>query len=103
MRIVAGLIATGLLLAESGATRPVSDPAAVSDTSSTASRVDFDSQLKPIFKSKCMPCHFEGGKMYQQLPFDRAETIRKLGDKLFTRIKEENDRKMIQEFLNQSP
>lgn len=108
MRIVVGLIATGLLLAESGASRPVykayvSSPPTFSTASTTNSRVDFDSQLKPIFKSKCMPCHFEGGKMYQQLPFDRPETIRKLGDRLFTRIKEENDRRMIQEFLNQSP
>lgn len=108
MRIVVGLIATGLLLAESGATRPmskayVSSTFPVAASSATTSRVDFDTQLKPIFKSKCMPCHFEGGKMYEELPFDRPETIRKLGDRLFTRIKEENDRRMIREFLDQSP
>ena len=66
-------------------------------------RVDFDTQLKPIFKSKCMPCHFSGGKMYDSLPFDRPETIRKLGTKLFTRIKEEDNRRLIEDFLAQSP
>ncbi|MEP6741193.1 MAG: hypothetical protein ABJB61_01745 [bacterium] len=37
--------------------------------------------------------------MYQRLPFDRPETIKTLGEKLFTRIKDENDRKVIREFL----
>ena len=78
-------------------------PGIVATASSPKPRIDFDTQLKPIFKSKCMPCHFEGGKMYDRLPFDRAETIRKLGTRLFTRIKEANDRRLIEEFLAQSP
>jgi hypothetical protein len=67
------------------------------------SRVDFDSQIKPILQSKCVPCHFNGGKMYEHLPFDRPETIKKLGDKLFTRIKDEEHRRLIREFLAQQP
>jgi hypothetical protein len=66
-------------------------------------RVDFDSQIKPIFQSKCMPCHFNSGTMYERLPFDRPETIRNLGTKLFTRIKDENHRRLIREFLEQQP
>ena len=50
-----------------------------------------------------MPCHFSGGKMYDSLPFDKPATIRKLGTRLFTRIKEENDRRLIEDFLTQSP
>jgi hypothetical protein len=50
-----------------------------------------------------MPCHFSGGQMYEQLPFDKPATIRKLGTKLFTRIKEENDRRLIEDFLTQTP
>jgi len=61
-------------------------------------RVDFDSQIKPILQSKCMPCHFSGGVMYERMPFDRAETIRKLGTKLFTRINDENHRRVIREY-----
>jgi hypothetical protein len=37
------------------------------------------------------------------LPFDKPATIKKLGVKLFTRIKEENDRRLIENFLTQSP
>jgi hypothetical protein len=65
-------------------------------------QVDFDLQIKPILQSKCMPCHFKGGQMYVRLPFDRADTIRKLGEKLFTRIKDEDQRRIIREFLAQS-
>jgi hypothetical protein len=48
-----------------------------------------------------MPCHFSGGKVYDKLPFDRAQTIKTLGTKLFTRIHDENERKLIREFLSQ--
>ena len=109
MRIVLVLIAVVLLLVESGGVaRPeaktdTASPAKVSATSAPKPRVDFDSQVKPIFKSKCMPCHFEGGQMYERLPFDKPETIRKLGTRLFTRIKEKDDRQLIEDFLTQSP
>lgn len=108
MRIVLLLIAVGLLLVESGdaklAVTTATVPSAnVSNPSAAKPKVDFDSQLKPIFKSKCMPCHFEGGQMYDRLPFDRPETIRKLGARLFTRIKEKDDRQLIEDFLTQSP
>jgi hypothetical protein len=78
-----------------------SAPVAISSTAKA--RVDFDTQVQPIFKSKCMPCHFSGGQMYDRLPFDKPETIRKLGTRLFTRIKEKDDRQLIEDFLTQSP
>src|SRR5678816_3206452 len=104
MRMVLGVMAMALLLVESGGiVRPVRStkaaPATVSDT--PKARVDFDTQLKPIFQSKCMPCHFSGGKMYDRLPFDNPATIKKLGTRLFTRIKDEHDRKLIEDFLTQ--
>jgi hypothetical protein len=107
MRVVLLVIATGLLLVEAGGlARPpgqtnIVTSAVASPTSTTKARVDFDTQLKPIFKSKCMPCHFSGGQMYDRLPFDKPETIKKLGTRLFTRIKEENDRRLIEDFLTQ--
>ena len=64
-------------------------------------KVDFATQVRPIFEAKCQPCHFNGGTMYQRLPFDRAETIKTLGTKLFTRIKDESDRQLIRDFLSQ--
>jgi hypothetical protein len=63
-------------------------------------KVDFDTQIKPIV-SRCQPCHFSGGKVYDKLPFDRPETIKTLGTKLFTRIHDENERRLIREFLAQ--
>ena len=70
-----------------------------SETSSA--RIDFDTQVRPIFEARCTPCHFAGGTMYERLPFDRAETIKTLGAKLFTRIKDEKEQSLIREFLKQ--
>ena len=105
MRPVLVVIAMALLLVESGgALKPVrttnAAPAAPV-SSEPKGRVDFDTQLKPIFQSKCMPCHFSGGQMYDRLPFDKPATIKKLGTRLFTRIKDEHDRKLIEDFLTQ--
>ena len=107
MRVFLLLIALALLLIESGGVaKPVEGRAVAASVSSHATerpRVDFDTQVKPIFKSKCMPCHFSGGQMYDSLPFDKPATIRKLGTRLFTRIKEDEDRKLIESFLIQQP
>ena len=109
MRIVLVMIAAALLLVESGGVaRPASETveassAPVAVPSTPKAKVDFDTQIQPIFKSKCMPCHFSGGKMYDQLPFDKPQTIRKLGTRLFSRIKEKEDQKLIEDFLTQSP
>jgi hypothetical protein len=109
MRVVLLLIAIGFLLVESGGVvKPARTAWAVTSASAAAStapkvRVDFDTQVKPIFEAKCMPCHFSGGQMYERLPFDKPATIRKLGARLFTRIKEENDRRLIENFLTQAP
>ena len=108
MRMVLILIAVALLLIESGSmVKPASAVKVSAETPSTSSnekaRVDFDTQVKPIFKAQCMPCHFSGGQMYEKLPFDRAETIRKLGVRVFTRIKADEDRKLIEAFLTQQP
>ena len=59
----------------------------------------FESEVAPILGRKCTPCHFAGGKMYAKLPFDRPETIVKLGERLFTRIKDEQERATIRKFL----
>jgi len=41
--------------------------------------------------------------MYARLPFDRAETVLSLREKLFTRIKDEAARRPIREFLAAHP
>jgi hypothetical protein len=77
---------------------PSKDPAIAVHASP---RVDFSTQIKPILEARCQPCHFSGGKVYAKMPFDRPETIKTLGTKLFTRIKDENERQMIRDFLSQ--
>ncbi|HUP59334.1 MAG TPA: hypothetical protein VNA69_02815 [Thermoanaerobaculia bacterium] len=61
--------------------------------------VDFARDVRPILERRCQPCHFEGGKMYAKLPFDRAETIDRLGTKLFSRIKKDEEQALIRAFL----
>jgi hypothetical protein len=63
--------------------------------------VDFAKQIQPILEERCQPCHFRGGKMYERLPFDRPQTIVRLGTKLFTRIHDEKTRDLIRQFLAQ--
>ena len=66
-----------------------------------STKPDFHKEIEPIFRSQCQPCHFQGGKVYDKMPFDRPETINRLGTKLFTRIKDEKQKALISEFLNQ--
>jgi hypothetical protein len=70
--------------------------------SPSPAKIDFATQIRPILEARCQPCHFSGGKVYQRMPFDRPETIKTLGTKLFTRIKDEKEREIIREFLAQN-
>ena len=60
---------------------------------------DFEHDVRPILERRCQPCHFEGGKMYERLPFDRPETVQKLGERLFTRIMKQDEQAVIRAFL----
>jgi hypothetical protein len=64
--------------------------------------VDFARDIGPVL-GRCQPCHFPGGVVYEQMPFDRAETVHRLGTKLFSRIKDEQQQQLIREFLSQQP
>ena len=109
MRMVLLLIAVAFLLikacglARTTGRASTGSVANASTVSTPKPRVDFDTQIKPMLESKCMPCHFSGGQVYDRLPFDKPATIRKLGTKLFTRIKEEDKRRLIEDFLAQTP
>ena len=62
--------------------------------------VDFARDVRPILEQHCHPCHFAGGKVYAKMPFDQPATLHKLGTKLFTRIKKDDEQKVIRAFLN---
>jgi hypothetical protein len=95
LALTAGYKACGRLQTDAAA------PALAGVSAPAATRVDFDKQVRPLLEPRCTPCHFAGGTMYQRLPFDRPETIRTLGTKLFTRIKDEEERRLISDFLTQ--
>jgi hypothetical protein len=63
--------------------------------------VDFTRDVRPILAARCQPCHFTGGRMYEALPFDREETVHRLGEKLFTRIKAADEQRVIRALLAQ--
>jgi len=83
------------------ASPPASSADAVALAAPAPAAADFAHDVRPILEKHCQPCHFEGGKMYERLPFDRAETIKSLGTKLFTRIKAEDEQAVIRRFLAQ--
>jgi hypothetical protein len=79
----------------------VQQPASFAPSVTAPARIDFATQIRPILEARCQPCHFRGGKMYERLPFDRPETVKTLGTKLFTRIKDEKEQALIRQFLAQ--
>lgn len=79
--------------------QPVSTHAAIPAPSAPPQAVDFQTQIRPILEARCRPCHFEGGTMHERLPFDRPETIHTLGEKLFTRIRDEAEQTLLRSFL----
>lgn len=86
--------------AQAGAAEVAEAPETADPTGAAATAaVGFETEILPILSGRCRPCHFEGGKMYERLPFDRPETIRTLGTRLFTRIKEPREQERIRAFL----
>lgn len=73
-------------------------PASVAASEPASSSVDFASDVAPIL-SRCRPCHYPGGVMHSRMPFDDPDTVRKTGEKLFTRIKDEKDRAVLRRFF----
>lgn len=55
----------------------------------------FHNDVIPLLQANCNPCHFPGGKMYKELPFDDSTTVAKLGKKLNTRLKKRGQQLII--------
>jgi hypothetical protein len=100
--ILALLLAFGFdacQLAKSGTPRSSAQKSAAAANISPTRKPDFTTEIKPIFQARCQPCHFPGGKVYDRMPFDNPETITSVGTKLFTRIKDEKEQRLIRAFL----
>jgi len=68
---------------------------------SKESQLDFTTDIQPILQSRCVPCHFSGGKMYVRMPFDNPQTLRDHSEGILRRIKDEEEAKKIKSFLTQ--
>ena len=64
--------------------------------------VNFKTQVLPILKKNCSPCHFPGGKMYTKMPFDSARTLLSHEAGIIRRIRDEKEKSVINEYLNQN-
>lgn len=82
---------------------PAREPAPIAGSSQRTAPMDFDGVVRPILEARCRPCHFPDGRMYDRLPFDRPETIRELGERLFTRIDDPEEQAVIRAFLGLPP
>lgn len=108
-----GLAALSLLLAAVGTCArgapELADAAAAAPPRSVAvpahpgpaRAVDFQTEVRPLLEARCSPCHFAGGRMYEQLPFDQPATIHHLGEQLFTRIEAAEEQALLRAFLAQ--
>jgi hypothetical protein len=68
----------------------------------TNDTVYFVTQIQPILQKNCSPCHFTGGKMYERMPFDKAETIISHEAGVVKRFKNEDELRIIKRFFTQS-
>lgn len=64
-------------------------------------RIEFAAQVLPLLQQKCSPCHFQGGRMYDRLPFDQEGTIRVLGTQMLSRMRDPLDQELIRTYLEQ--
>lgn len=82
-------------------------PAAVAPSPSAASPsgepdaapVLFARDVRPVLERRCSPCHFAGGKMHDELPFDDPATVHRLGERLFSRIREPGEVEALRRFI----
>jgi len=80
---------------------PAAVPAAreASTPAEPGGRTAFDDQVKPVLARTCAPCHNPGGKMYERLPFDDAETVASHAEGILRRLKEPADRGPVEQWL----
>jgi len=64
--------------------------------------VYFKSEVLPILKKNCSPCHFPGGKMYDRMPFDKPATIIGHEAGALKRFKDQKELRLLKNFIEQN-
>jgi hypothetical protein len=99
--MTAARLATVLLLALPFGVRP--DSSCEKKPTPVAGEADaFAATVRPVLQARCAPCHEAGGKMYEKLPFDRAETIASHREGVLKRLKG-TDREPVEKWLASLP
>ena len=76
--------------------------AALAVTPAAVAADGFASAVRPVLVAHCAPCHEAGGKMYDRMPFDKAETIASHRDGVLRRLKGD-DRETVAKWLESQP
>jgi len=84
-----------------GTERAITTHKSTISSSSAADTLDFKKDIQPILQKNCSPCHFEGGKMYEKLPFDKGETIANHEAGAMKRFSEKKEASLIKQFIDQ--
>ena len=76
---------------------------AASPAATPAAPVSFEASVKPLLARTCTPCHVPGGRMYERLPFDRADVVLAHKDRILRRLKNPDDRAVLERWLAGQP
>lgn len=63
--------------------------------------ISFTSHIIPLLQQKCSPCHFEGGKMYERMPFDKSATLIGHATGIVKRFNDENEKALLKKFIRE--
>jgi hypothetical protein len=99
MTLIIVIVSTALYCCVSNATKPGGKTN--SNSSVNHDTVNYVTDILPVLRTKCSPCHFPGGKMYEKMPFDNSLTILGHETGVFKRIKEEPAAGLIRKFMLQ--
>ena len=66
---------------------------------SAQTKYTFQEHIAPLLKTNCSPCHYEGGTVVDKYPFEDYKTVKRLGEKLNTRLKEKEQQALIVDWL----
>lgn len=77
----------------------VREPASAEATAGKAGTISFATQIQPILQTRCNPCHFPGGKMYEKMPFDQVRIILDHPEGILKRINEGEDGRLVRQFI----